>query len=52
MIIFEFIFPNFLHNIVDYNTKNSIAKIFFSNLYCAIPKYICGNKMYITCIKK
>jgi hypothetical protein len=30
---------------VDYNTKNSIAKkIPYFNLYCAIPKYICGKK--------
>jgi hypothetical protein len=34
---------------VDYNTKDSIAeKILFSNLYCAILKYICGKKMYVT----
>jgi hypothetical protein len=42
-------FPKILHNMVDYNTKNSIAKkIPFSNLYCAIPKYFCGKKMYVT----
>jgi hypothetical protein len=30
---------------VDQNTKNSIEKkIHFSNLYCVIPKYICGKK--------
>jgi hypothetical protein len=45
MVILEHYFPIFLHNMVDYNTKNSIAKIFFfSNLYRAIPKYICGKK--------
>jgi hypothetical protein len=48
MVILQDIFPNFLHNMVDYNTKNSIAKkIPFSNLYCVIPKYICGEKMYV-----
>jgi hypothetical protein len=42
-------FSNFLHNMVDHNTKNSIKKKFsFSNLYCVIPKYICGKKMYVT----
>jgi hypothetical protein len=47
MVILKHIFPNFLHNMVEHNTKNSITKIFpFSNLYCAIPKYICGKKMY------
>ncbi len=31
----------------DHNTKNSIEKkIHFFNLYCMIPKYICGKKMY------
>jgi len=49
MVILEHIFLNFLHNMVGYNTKNSIAKkIPFSNLYCAIPKCICGKKMYVT----
>jgi hypothetical protein len=44
MVILEDISPNDLHNMVDYNTKNSIAKeFFFSNLYCTIPKYICGK---------
>jgi hypothetical protein len=32
---------------VDHNIKNSIEKIFFSNLYCVIPNYICGKKMYV-----
>ncbi len=37
---------------VDYNTKNSIAKkIPFSNLYCEVPKYICGKKCISLCIK-
>jgi hypothetical protein len=48
-VILEHIFSNFLHNMVDFNTKNSITKkIHFSNLYCEVPKYICGKKMYIT----
>ncbi len=34
---------------VYYNLKNAIAKKFpFSNLYCEVPKYICGKKMYFT----
>jgi hypothetical protein len=42
-------FPNFLHNMLDYNTNNSIAKFyFFSNLNCEVPKYICGKKIYVT----
>jgi hypothetical protein len=42
----------FLHNMVDYNTKNSITKkIPFSNLYCEVPKYICGKKMYVIVYK-
>jgi hypothetical protein len=37
---------------VDYNTKNSITKkIPFSNLYCEVPKYICGKKMYVIVYK-
>jgi hypothetical protein len=53
MVILEHIFSNFLHNMVDYNTKNSITKkILFSNLYCEVPKYICGKTMYITMYKK
>jgi hypothetical protein len=53
MVILEHIFPNFLHNMVDYNTKNSIAKkIIFSNLYCEVPKYICGKKSMSLYIKK
>ncbi len=53
MVILEHIFPNFLHNMVDYNTKNSIAKkIPFSNLHCEVPKYICGKKCISLCIKK
>ncbi len=44
----EHIFPNFLHNMVGYNTKNSIAKKFFFNLYCEVSKYIYDKKMYIT----
>jgi hypothetical protein len=48
MVILEHIFPNFLHNMIDYNTKNSIAILFnFSNLYCMIPNYIHGKTMYI-----
>jgi hypothetical protein len=48
MVILEHIFPNFLHNMIDYNIKNSITKkIHFSNLYCEVPKYICGKKKYI-----
>jgi hypothetical protein len=46
-------FSNFLHNMVDYNTNNSIAKkIPFSNLCCEASKYICGKKMYITLYQK
>ncbi len=42
-------FSIILHNMVDYNTKNLIAKkIPFLNLYCEVPKYISGKKMYIT----
>jgi len=53
MVILEHIFPTVLHNMVDYNTKNSIAKKFsFSNLYCAILKYICGKKYTWLCAKK
>jgi hypothetical protein len=49
MVILEHIFPKNLHNMVDYNTKNSIEFLKnFSNLYCVIPKYICGKKMYVT----
>jgi hypothetical protein len=49
MEILEHFFPNFLHNMVDHNTKNSIKKkIPFSNLYYVIPKYICDKKMYAT----
>jgi hypothetical protein len=45
MVSLEHIFPNFLHNMVDHNTKNSIKKkIHFSNLYYVIPKYICDKK--------
>jgi hypothetical protein len=45
MVILEHIFPNALYNMLDYNTKNSISKkIPFFNLYCVIPKYICGKK--------
>jgi len=29
MVMLEHIFPNFLHNMVDYNTNNLIAKILF-----------------------
>jgi hypothetical protein len=46
--ILEHIFPNFLHNMVCHNTKDSIKKKFnFSNLYCVIPKYICDKKNVI-----
>jgi hypothetical protein len=49
IVIFKHVFSIFLHNMVDYNTKNSIAKeISFSNLYCEVPKYICRKKMYVT----
>jgi hypothetical protein len=49
MVILEHIFPNFLHNMVGHNTKNLIKKkIIFFNLYCVIPKYICGKRMYVT----
>ncbi len=49
MVILEHIFLKFLHNMVDYNIKNSIAKkIPFFNLYCAIFKYTCGKNTYIT----
>jgi hypothetical protein len=45
IVILEHIFSNVLHNMVDYNTKNSITKkIHFSNLYCEVPTYICGKK--------
>jgi hypothetical protein len=48
MVILEYIFPNFLLNTVDYNTKNSIAiKNHFFSLYCKVPKHICDQKMYI-----
>ncbi len=44
MVILEHVFPKNFHNMVDYNTKSSIA-IFKKkfNLYCVIPKYICGK---------
>ncbi len=49
MIISKHIFPKFLLNMVDYNTKNLIANnFFFSNLHCEVPKYICGKKKNIT----
>jgi hypothetical protein len=49
----EHIFRKFLHNMVDYNTKNSITKkIHVSNLHCAILKYICGKKCTLLCTKK
>jgi len=49
MVILEHIFPNVLHNMVDYNIKIlTTKKIPFSKLYCEIPKYIFGKKMYIT----
>jgi hypothetical protein len=36
------------HNMVDYNTKSLITKIFFfPNLYCEVPKYISNKKMYV-----
>jgi hypothetical protein len=48
MVILKHIFPNFLHNMVGNNTKDSIGKeMLFPNLYCVIPKYICGKKMYV-----
>ncbi len=38
---------------VDNNTKNSIAKkLFFFNLYCEVPKYICGQEQMSLCTKK
>ncbi len=41
MIILEHIFPNFLHNMVDYNTKISIAKnVFFQPT-------LWGSKVYL-----
>ncbi len=53
MVGLEHIFPNFLHNMVDHNTKNSIEnKIHFPNLYCVIPKYICGKKNVCHCVQK
>jgi hypothetical protein len=53
MVILEHIFSKCLHNMVDYNTKNSITnKIPFSNLYCAIPKHIFGKKSVALCTKK
>jgi hypothetical protein len=53
MIIVEHIFPNFLHNMVDHNTKNLIKrKIHFSNLYRVIPKYICCKKSMSLSTKK
>ncbi len=42
MVILEHIFPNFLHNMVDYDTKNSITKkIHFSQLI------LWGSKVYL-----
>jgi hypothetical protein len=39
-----------LHNMLNYNTKNSIAKnFFFSNLYCEVLKYIYGKKNMSPC---
>jgi hypothetical protein len=29
MVILEHIFPNFFHNMVDYNTKNQLKRFFF-----------------------
>jgi hypothetical protein len=49
MVKLEHIFSKYLHNMVDYNTKNSIVnKIIFPTLYCANSKYICDKKMYVT----
>jgi len=47
-----YFFPNFLHNMVDYNTKNSITKkIPFFNLYCAIPNIFMAKKVH-NCVLK
>jgi hypothetical protein len=35
MVILKHIFPKILHNMVDCNTKNSIAKKFFFKTYIA-----------------
>jgi hypothetical protein len=52
MVIFEDIFPNFLHNMVDYNTRIQSQWKFFFNLYFFILKYIYGKKCTSLCTKK
>jgi hypothetical protein len=41
MVILEHIFPNILHNMVDYNTKNQSLNCFFSQFI------VCDSKVYL-----
>jgi hypothetical protein len=41
MVILEHIFPNLLHNMVDYNTKNSIT------IYSFFQLILWGSKIYL-----
>jgi hypothetical protein len=53
MIILEHIFPNFLHNMVDYNTKNSIArKIHFPTYIVWLQSIFVEKKCTSLCTKK
>jgi len=52
MVILEHIFPIFLHNMVDYNTNNSIAKkIIFSTYIVRFQSIFVAKKRMSLCTK-
>jgi hypothetical protein len=53
MVIFEHVFPEFLHNMVNYNTKNSIAKNFIFQTYIVqFQNIFVAKKCMSLCTKK
>jgi len=53
MVILEHIFPIFLHNMVNYNTNNSITKkSFFQLIVCDFKVYLWQKNVCQLCIKK